>query len=181
MPKPPERPSPSLTLSSIVQTAKAIVLEHGGHVSTLIAEDDLQAIMIQIHDLQPTHEARAAQFFILGFTLALSGEVGVLQQAFFISEGWMSAAQLGKAPKVPPSQDPQRKEVLLVSQLDVSTEKSELVVIEMIRDAAGQLVNLEDFQPSSEPREHDITVENPLLLAFVNGFLQGRGDEQKLQ
>lgn len=169
MSKRPEQPP--FTLETVIHTAKAVILKHGSHIPTVIATDKGQAIMTQIEDLHPTHEGRKLQLFTLGLVLALSGEIGVLQQAFFISEGWMNAAQAAKAAQTRPSEDPQRREVLLVAHMDVPTRKSDLVVMEMIRNKKGKLTRLEDFQQS---KEESITVENPLLLAFVRGFVQGR-------
>jgi hypothetical protein len=52
---------------------------------------------------------RQEQLLFAGLALAITGEVGALQQAFFISEGWMSVAEPDQPIATLPSQDPQCK------------------------------------------------------------------------
>ena len=106
-----------------------------------------------------------------GYALAQSGEVGDLRQVFFISEGWMIVGEEGKLPASRPSEDPRRKEVLVISNLSTREQESRLVIFEMVRDVEGQLAELRDIQLPGENEEGH--AETPLLDAFVDGFRMG--------
>jgi acetolactate synthase regulatory subunit len=105
----------------------------------------------------------------LGFLLASFAIVGVLKQVFFISEGWMNMTQDGKQPEIRPSLDPQRTEVLLISQLNVINDLAKVVLLEMKRDTNGTLYALENVD--GRLPEPESSVKSPLLEAFAIGFL----------
>jgi hypothetical protein len=72
-----------------------------------------------------------------------------------------------------PSEDPDRVEVLAVTRYQVEGNKTDLVLLEMIRDSAGQLVELRPFdypQASS-----GVQAQSPLVDAFVGGFRSSVG------
>jgi hypothetical protein len=98
--------------------------------------------------------------------------VGILQQAFFISEGWLSVTEKGQPATIPPSQDPKHKEVLIVSELNVDeVEEAEMniLVYEMLRDTHGELREL-TRQNELDQRGNGVS---PLLDAFLAGFVSG--------
>jgi hypothetical protein len=167
----PERRPHRFTLEYVTQLAREVALEHGGHIPTLIVEGSRQPLIGQIPELPPTHEGRVDMMRTMGATLALSGQVGALRQVFFICEGWMSTAHEGEPPVVPPSQDPNRKEVLLISSLKVEGSQSGLVMFEMVRDTEGKLVELPQLPT---PQDEGGSVDSPLLDAFAEGFRAGR-------
>ena len=102
-----------------------------------------------------------------GYTPAESGEVDEFEQVIPISEGWMSTGEC-RPPKSRPSQDPARKEVLLVSNLTIRDHRSRVVIFEMVRDVKGELTELRDLQL---PGEYDQgQAETPLLDAFADGL-----------
>ena len=156
-----------LTLTEVATAAKNVALVSGGHHPTAIIEGEGGTLAIQIDPLAPTFEGRAQQFFLIGHAIAQTGEVGVLQQTFFISEGWMSSSQEGKPPTIPPSQDPQRQEVLIVSHLNVQTAHAGMVMYEMRRNRKGRLIGMSESVAPSE----GIEVSSPLLEALAQGFL----------
>ena len=163
---PNETPKPvPLTLESVARNARANLLRRGNHPPTLIAEGDRKTIGTQIEALAPTHPDRAQQLFVLGLALAQSGEVGVLQQVFFIAEAWMSAED---PQKIRPAQDPQRKEVMLVSRHVIRPPRDETIIYTMRRDAKGKLTSVIRF-PDDNPEKSE--AHSPLLEAFVIGFL----------
>ena len=97
--------------------------------------------------------------------------MGELQQVIFISEGWMSTGE-GPPPESRPSQDPARKEVLLVSNLTIRDHRSRMVIFKMVRDVEGELTELRDLQLHGEYGEGQ--AETPLLDAFADGFYIGK-------
>ncbi|MGQ9851565.1 MAG: hypothetical protein ACUVSU_16105 [Aggregatilineaceae bacterium] len=158
-----------LSLPEVARLAQDTLLRDGTHLPTVIAEGSEQTAIAQIAYLAGTHEERAQQLFIAGFTLAQSRLVGRLRQVFFIAEGWMSEAEEGKLPEYPPSQDPRRKEVLFVSSLQVMDRRTELMLFEMLRDDEDQLREVRQYQPPTS----DTEVTSPLLAAFIAGFYAG--------
>lgn len=163
---PDEKPSTSLTLEAVARRSQETLLVDGRHTPTLIAEGNRQTIISVIDSFAAVQERRSQQMFSLGLALAQSGEVGVLHQVFFISEAWMSTADVDKPLKHPPSQDPKRKEILMIARRAFAPPASEVVIFEMKRDSKQRLIGVEPMleQAGSE-------VRSPLLDAFVIGFL----------
>ena len=164
-----------LTLEAVAARAKEDLLRDGKHRPTLIAEGGLRTVVAQVSEFGRTHEQRAKQMFVMGFSLAQSGEVAQLEQAFFISEAWMSERRDGQAPHSPPSQDPNRKEVLLVSRFKPDDEAVDVAVLEMVRDRAGQLTEVREFQEQAEAQPLG---QSPLLAAFAAGYRLARSAGQ---
>jgi len=67
-----------------------------------------------------------------------------------------------------PSQDPDRKEVLIISAVQIKERKKQMKVFDVLRDSNQQVISLEEFLP--EEKKEDVSVEVPLLDAFVDGF-----------
>jgi hypothetical protein len=165
-----ESSKPRLSLEEVAQFAKTVTLEDGYHRPTVIVEGALQVIATQLESIAPTHEGRAQQMFMLGAVLAERSELGVLQQVFFITEAWMSIATKDNPPRILPSQDPQRKEILAVSRMTFLPPQTEMVIYEMKRDSEGKLISLEDIDRKIAS-ENEVQAESPLLEAFAIGFL----------
>lgn len=159
-----------ITLEGIARAAKEVALREGGHAPTLIAEGSTGSIVGQLRELPDTHAGRANLLFQAGFLLGRNGEIGALKQAYFISEAWMSQAASDGSIQQRPSQDPDRTEVLLVSQIDTKTQHHAVVLFEMLRDETGELRDLKEMPPMIDPAHH---LDSPLLDAFALGFLSG--------
>lgn len=124
--------------------------------------------------LAPTFEGRKQQMSIAGRALAYEGTAGRVRSVYFVTEAWLSQAREGKLPAVRPSQDPQRKEVLIVSGLSGligHRRQISLAVYEMVRDERGALRELRDYTFPEDPR---LVADTPLLEAFLDGFA-GKG------
>jgi hypothetical protein len=160
---------PKLTFEEISEKAQKMTLEQGSHVPMLMVEGDKEVAVCQIAEVADTAEGRAGQMLMIGEMLAGSIDFGVLQQVLFVTEGWMSVVDNGQIPDIPPSQDPERLEVLTVSGLDMGTGKTQMQVFEMQRDDEGQLQSLET--PARLPQTETTEADSPLLTAFVIGFL----------
>ena len=80
----------------------------------------------------------------------------------------MSVATEDKPPELRPSQDPNRKEVLVISAIELKDYKKHMRVFEILRDRYEKVVGFEEFVPDEEKKEG--SVEVPLLDAFVHGF-----------
>ncbi|MGA7193995.1 MAG: hypothetical protein WBW94_10210 [Anaerolineales bacterium] len=156
-----------ISFEEIASNAKDAVLENGNHVPVLIVEGSKNIFVIPVEAMPDTHGERLEMMRFVGQMAAKSGKVGNLQQAFFISEGWMSMAREDMPPEMRPSDDPNRKEVLIISGLQVKERKKSLKLFEMVRDRSKHVVNLPEILP---PQAKDNKVEIPLLDAFAQGF-----------
>ena len=151
----------------VTLVAREMALRDGGHAPTLIIDGSNGPVFVQIDALAPSHSERLEQMFFAGTALAREGNVGRLLQVFFISEAWLSTARNGLPPASPPSQDPNRKEVLIISGYMPRTQQVNLALLEMIRDPDGTLRELREFEQFQNGEEG---VRSPLLMAFVKGF-----------
>jgi hypothetical protein len=166
MPKEHEPLPPARTLDEVAHQAREVLLRDGHHVPLLLIEGRSGDISIPMSDLSPLYEQRLQQFLTAGYLLARSGHIGDLRQLFFISEGWYTSQDKGTVLQLPPSQDPKRKEILMVSQLVLHTAQANLLVFEMLRNKRGKLTAVRELH-----RADDITaIHSPLLNAFVLGF-----------
>jgi len=151
----------------LTQKAKEITLQDGNHVPVLIVEGSRGLAISQMREVPDTHGERLDLMRSLGQAAAMSGKFGQLRQVFFISEGWMSVASQEKPPNMRPSQDPNRKEVLIVSGLELKRQQKYLRIFEMVRNPSQRVVDLAELSP---PHDKDGRIEIPLLDAFAQGF-----------
>jgi hypothetical protein len=160
------QPTP-LTIETVAEIAVEVLLRDGYHRPTLIVEGSKASRVLQLSQVPPTHEERAAQMLTVGLLLREQGELGRLKQVYFVTEAWLSEQNDLQAPR--PSQDPNRKEVLVVSGFQVSGARRQVALYEMVRDARGQFRELKPFQAPHDPDN----VYTPLLDAFVFGYRRG--------
>ena len=164
----PEREGNRANFEEIVANAKELVLESGHHLPVVIIEGSKNLIVSSFQDLPSTHGERMRMMRFVGQAAARSGQVGHLEQVFMVSEGWMSMAHEDNPPKMRPSEDPNRKEVLIISGFDIQQRKKNLKLFEMVRDKNQHVIALPEILP---PQTKDGKVEIPLLDAFAEGFL----------
>ena len=163
----PERERYHLGFEEIVSNAKDVILKDGKHVPILIVDGDQGLLISQLNELPATHHERAELMRFIGMTTAMSGKLKSLKQIFMVSEGWMSVAKKDGQPMVPPSQDPDRKEVLIVSGFELEGKRKYLKLFEILRYGENSGVDLQELFPDTNKNG---PVEVPLLEAFVYGF-----------
>ena len=122
----PERNSYRISFEEIIANAKEVTLKDGHHVPILIVEGSRNLIVSQFPEMPETHGERMELMRFIGQAAAKSSRVGKLEQVLFISEGWMSMAKEDKPPEMRPSEDPNRKEVLIISGLQIKERKRSL-------------------------------------------------------
>ncbi len=164
----PERGQDRISFEEIISNAKEIMLRDGYHVPVVIMEIDKKLMGAQIPDMPATHGERLQLMHFLGQAAAKSGRVDQLQEVFLVHEGWMSVATEDKQANMIPSQDPEKKEVLIISAVQIKENKKQSKVLEIFRDSDEKVVSLEEFLP--QEKKKDESVEIPLLDAFVQGF-----------
>lgn len=160
------RPAP-ITFEQVTRLAQETLLRDGHHAPTLIIDGSARPVVVQIDGLAPTFEGRVQQMFVAGQALAREGGAGRLRNVYFVTEAWLSRAQEGKLPDVPPSQDPQRKEVLIVDGVEAKSHRPRVAIYEMVRDELGDLREIREFKL---PDDSSASSDSPLLEAFLTGF-----------
>ncbi len=163
------KPSP-LTLDGIAELARETMMQEGKHPPTLIVDGTFRTGVIELSDFGRSHDERIQQLATLGYELATHKQAGQLQQAFLITEAWMIPATDGIWPDLPPSQDANRAEVLIISQFDAHTLEGMYILYELKRTADGHLLELAELPPGDSGRTQ---TDNRLLTAFALGFHMG--------
>ena len=162
-----------LTLDLLVILAQDVLLKQGNHQPTLILDGKQSTSILQISDIAPFGEARQQQFYEVG-KLAGRQVLGQLVQVFLATEGWMSTTTADDPNPTRPADDPQRKEVLVLSQLRQQDRYTQMRILEMQRDSQGELQTLTPLFDGEAQRG-----ESMLLLSFVLGYLANAGEEER--
>jgi hypothetical protein len=162
-----------LNLEAVVAQATETVLESGGHLPTLLVSGSEGNTVLVIDALAPTHDLRMQQMAMFGFAFGLSGRTGELHQIFLITEAWLSLRTQEQLPILPPSEDPNRKEMLIISSFDPTQDQRDYALFEMVRDSEGVIRELKNFLSDDATQ---ISSDSPLLDAFVIGFNIGAGE-----
>ncbi|HCR70138.1 MAG TPA: hypothetical protein DIW23_01740 [Anaerolineae bacterium] len=163
----PERQKPNISFEEVVSQAKETILRMGNHVPALIVEGDKKLVYGEILDLPPTHGERMNLLRFLGQTSAKSAVIGKLNKAYMVTEGWMSTVGEDKPSNLRPSQDPEKKEVLIISGIEIQDNKKRIMVYEIIRNKNKKIDHLEELFSDTD---NEKMAESPLLDAFVDGF-----------
>ena len=163
-----QREPDHISFEEVISNATEIMLQDGQHVPVVIMDTNTNIFVGQIPNMPATHKERVELMSFLGEAAGKSGRVDQLQQVFMVSEGWLSIATENKQAELRPSQDPERKEVLIVSNIQIQEHKKRLKVFEILRNNDEQVVGLQEIMPDKDPQ--DQTVDIPLLDAFVQGF-----------
>jgi hypothetical protein len=163
----PERNQYRISFEDLAAHAKEITIQDGHHVAVLIVEGSRRLAVSHIQEMPETHGERLQLMQLFGQAAAESGKFGRLEQIFFVSEGWMSVSVKEKPPSARPSQDPDRREVLIISGLELKGRSKQLKIFEMVRDQEERVVDLAELSP---PTDASGTIEIPLLDAFALGF-----------
>jgi len=147
--------------------AREITIQDGRHAPLLIVEGSKSLAVSQIQEMPETHDERMELMRLFGLAAARTGKFGRLEQIFFVSEGWMSVAGPDNPPQMRPSEDPHRKEVLIISGLELKARRTQLRLFEMVRNGDQEVVDLPELSP---PQEREASAQVPLLEAFAQGY-----------
>ena len=145
----------------IVETAKSIMLDFGNHPLTIFVIGTKGKIYFTVPHRE-TYPERVEQMIRSGMFAARQRDIGDLVQVIYISEGWAGAH---REQFVRPSVDPNRREVLLITELDVAQNTQSVEAYICVRDRNDKVVELKPMLP-----EKQAEVSSELLPSFVLGF-----------
>lgn len=175
-----------MELDKIIQHAKDHILKHGNHLSEILVELEGEEVYIlavpDIVNEETTYE-KQKNFFTTGIMIGEKHRNKDICQVIFIVEAWMSqASEDGSRKYDQPSQDPNRKECLIINTLDIvpkedgSHIEQGMNMVEIIRDGAGNLIDLLQWKLPEQGKSH-----SPLLIAFLAGYSSTKlSKEQKM-
>jgi hypothetical protein len=126
-------------LEMVIDTAIKTILEKGEHMPTLYVEyKNREVALIFMTGVPDDTLARQKYFFVAGRKVGMESPGRKVKQLIFADEGWMASHPVDAPSPYPykrPSDDPDRKEVLLIQSVDVSNGevKQSLQTFEMLR------------------------------------------------
>jgi hypothetical protein len=165
-----------MNISDILSMAKESIMKNGEHAPMLYVEGKQGDVtMAYFADLPATTLERQIMLFGLGREHGITHPDNPVQEVYFISEAWVSTAMHKGKPKYnAPSEDPNKKEMLIVLHLDGSTAKTTMHRFEMQRDGSGALMDLLTI-PDDLGDIHD-----KLLPSFLAGTLSAKMSDREL-
>lgn len=105
---------------AILAVARDMLSETGVHPPTLWLEGMRGVVMAPIFCLPREQEGRLELVLEIGEWMATHGELGTLQQVTLIGEAWYWKRPVESEQQTPRAQTPERKEGLLLFELDVT-------------------------------------------------------------
>jgi hypothetical protein len=90
------------------------------------------------------------------------------EQVIMVSEGWRSEPHKDKSTNMQQSGDPNRKDILIISAIQLTERKNRMEIFEIIRNSDDQVLSLEKFLPDAEKkmRQFMFPFWMPLLRDF---------------
>ena len=168
-----------MELEEVMQTAKKLMLKYGSHPPTLIVETDEKLAMNVLDFFPDTTLEKKQLLFQIGHDLAMEQDIEAkdVTQLTWIAEAWFS--QVKKEDYNPqkhgrPSQDPNRREGLLVMTLIIKDKKltQTMQMAEVIRHG-----NILDLAPLGEKPD---VVQSGFLTSALAGICAAALDEETL-
>jgi hypothetical protein len=135
---------------------------HGEIFPTLYVCGTRQTVSLPLPQAE-NPSGRAEQIIRSAIELAQSRSAGDIDLVILVSAAWVSPTR--EPFHIPASRDKNRCEVLLISALDAATKKQTLLLFACIREQNGVVTDLKPL-----PVPADVTVEGPLLRAFLAGY-----------
>ncbi len=153
-------------LGTISRIAKETTLANGFHIPTVIVVGSNQLDIIQIPFDGVEAEARQSLMKVIGMDMATQKGMGELRKLFLVTEGWLARPENPKGEFVPPSEDLNRVEALIVAMLDVQSGLAEMDLFKMRRGQDGELAELVSIKLGGD----DGQTRAYLLEKFAEGY-----------
>lgn len=155
----------------VTKIARENLLDLGFHSPTIIVLGSRGATVAQFETISDTHQERMHTMFAVGRDMATRVDLGCLERVYMISEAWMSKKNPNGTINQSPSEDPNRQEVLIISNVELQNgKKHNMALFEMIRDENKRVCETREVEVPVQPGSEK--VESPLLDAFVAGYRQ---------
>ncbi len=163
-----------MEIDNIVKVATEIMLNDGQLPLTLLVEGEKETAIIPRTDgnKETSHQDWA---YMVGISVAMSGRFKIFHQIATVTEAWMAAMPADTAIEdaPPPSEHPDRKEIILIHLQDVFPgKKSRMRILDIIRneDDENSFELVEDISYQKDGGE----AQSSILDNFLRGYLSKR-------
>lgn len=165
-----ERKGGEPDLETISRIAKETTMANGFHAPTLIVIGGSKLEIIQIPFDGVEAEARHSLMKVMGMAMGTEKRMGELRKLFLVTEGWFGQPENPDKELIPPSEDPNRVEALIIAMLDIQSGRAEMDLFEMQRGPDGDLGKLVSIDLGGD----DGQTRAYLLEKFAEGYHSAR-------
>jgi hypothetical protein len=158
------------SIEEITQFVRKVAFDVGCEFPTLLTHGTKGSEIADFVEMPETNEAMAQ----VGRSMAKEGNVGDLIQVVLFAPAWMVTSHHPYA-TVRPSQDPNRREILLIARLIVEIKQVDVARLEIQRNRKGKITELKAMDSSGSKL---FSVHHPLLTAFADGYTQANIDQK---
>jgi len=153
-------------MDNVIKQATKTIIKLGYHVPQVVVYGSRNNTMGIMSDFPAESDQKRELLMSLGAKMREANILGDLEEVFLISEAWMSVCKKGVSPNLAPSEDPARKEILMIFHQNILEGKTDGKMFDIIRGENKQIMELKVGGLESEYT----SVESPLLEAFLTGF-----------
>ncbi len=154
-------------VDDITKMAKEFVLKDGKHGPTLFVETDApQMLLLGMAEMPPTPAQRLSYFIAIGRKFGQEHAGTTIRELLYVMLAWASLQKVGDpAPRGRPSQDPNRKEMLVITHATITGTKVTYTtqMMEVIRANKKSVDLMQLPAPTQEG-------SNPQLALFITAF-----------
>ena len=146
-----------------------VCIKENGHIPQLIVCGKRQSSIMILKHFPDTYEEKIKTMASAAIqTVIEQGEkIGELRRVFFISEAWMSVVKKKNLKTfLMPSKDPNRIEVLIISEFDVDNNEENVSSFEIKRNSENRIYNLERMKMGKGTGE----TKSALLQSFIKAY-----------
>jgi hypothetical protein len=125
-----------MNIEDIKEKALEVLLRYGTHSPIIFVSGTKADAMILLDELPDGHFEGRKYLFRKGAETARANTIGLLREAYLVSEAWVSVGKPGDTKPVAPVKDPQRTEALVVCSIyedEDSSPKNVLVKITLFQ------------------------------------------------
>lgn len=158
-----------LTTEQIVDHVREIMRNTGSVPPTVLVETQESGRVIAIPDFGDTAEERVQQMFEVGYAVGRLKELGRVLQVTLVTECWFSAGESAQK-GIRPSEDPMRREGVLITSKRLQPYSTSFRLLEILRDDDGSYMTL---LPLDTDGNDDMKIDGLLMDAFVYGYRIG--------
>lgn len=165
-----------MNATDLFNMAKETILEQGQHIPVLVLvwKDDMAVALFD--GLPETTQEKQVLLFKTARKLTKKRTGKEIQAIHFVTEAWTSFCKVDEPRKYnAPSEDPDRKEVILVQTLTILDKQIKQTIrrAEMLRSADGKILDL-------LPHDEEVEVQSRLLPAALVGVVSVQFSDKEL-
>jgi len=134
-----------MKLQEVEKLAVEVCMKQNGHIPQLIMCGKKGNSIIVLSNFPTDSKEKMKIMTEAGVKTAIfeKDKIGELEKVFFISEMWYSVQKKNIMSFIAPSKDPQKKEVLLISELNVLDDREKVSYFNIKRKENNRITNIQ--------------------------------------